>query len=139
MANMMDEMQKTLAKRRQRVEVANTDVEGEDGLKIKNAEDGPLKPFKDHTPAKFNIKRLFDSPKLNTSASLSKLEVVSGNRGLELVKNREVNKVGTTTVELEAVKQEILQEMREEISKAKLEIIDMIRQELSRNRGDPEC
>jgi len=137
MANMMDEMQKTLAKRRQRVEVANT----EDKLKIKNghAEDGPLKHFKDHTPAKFNIKRLFDSPKLNTSASLSKLEVVSGNRGLELVKNREVNKVGTTTVELEAVKQEILQEMREEISKAKLEIIDMIRQELSRNRGDPEC
>jgi len=141
MASMMDEMQKTLAKRRQRVETVKTEVGGEDGQSSQDghSEGSPSLALKERTPAKFNLKGLLDSPKLNSSASLSKLQVVSGSRGLELVKNKEGSKVGTSTVELEAVKQEILKEMREEISKAKLEIIDIIRQELSRSRSDSDC
>ena len=141
MASMMDEMQKTLAKRRQRVEEVKTEVGGADGPSSQDghSEGSPSRALKERTPTKFNLKGLLDSPKLNSSASLSKLQVVNGSRGLELVKNKEVSKVGTSTVELEAVKQEILKEMREEISKAKLEIIDIIRQELSRSRSDSDC
>jgi len=134
---MMDEMQKTLARRRQRVE-ADT-AENEQVVETENvSKPEAVSPAKDLASTKLKLQELFGSPKLNTSASLSKLEVVNGNRGLELVKNRVV-KVGTTTVELEAVKQEILKEMREEISKAKMEIVDIIRQELNRNRSESEA
>merc|ERR1712129_243348 len=124
------------ARRRQKVEA---DAENEQVVDTENKnEPEAVSPAKDFASTKLKLQELFGSPKLNTSASLSKLEVVNGNRGLELVKNKVV-KVGTTTVELEAVKQEILKEMREEISKAKMEIVDIIRQELSRNRNESEA
>ena len=136
---MMDEMQKTLARRRKKVETSLEDGEEGDTEKNKANENksGIQNPVKELTPTKLKLQELFSSPKMNTTSGLSKMEVVSGNRGLELVKNKET-KVGTTTVELEAVKQEILKEMREEISKAKMEIIDIIREELNKSRAESE-
>jgi len=136
---MMDEMQKTLARRRQKVEAKAEEEEKVDSEKGRETEIKPESPVKDVASAKLKLQELFGSPKLNTTASLSKLEVVNGNRGLELVKNRDTTKVGTTTVELEAVKQEILKEMRDEISKAKMEIIDIIRAELHRSRNESDA
>merc|ERR1719470_821058 len=135
----MDEMQKTLARRRQKVEAKAEEEEKADSEKGSETESKPESPVKDVASTKLKLQELFGSPKFNTTASLSKLEVVNGNRGLELVKNRDTTKVGTTTVELEAVKQEILKEMRDEISKAKMEIIDIIKAELHRSRNESDA
>merc|ERR1712142_183559 len=130
MASMLDEMQKTLAKRRLRAEAsAETDSEG--GKKTNDVPSKVASPILLKTSTPIKPKPLGTS-KLNTSVSLGKLEVVSGSRGLELVNNKEMNKLGCTAVELESAKQGILQEMRDEIVKAKTEIIELIKQELSR-------
>ena len=131
----------TLARRRQKVEAKAEEEEKDDSEKRSETGSTPEveSPVKDVASAKLKLQELFGSPKMNTTASLSKLEVVNGNRGLELVKSKDTTKVGTTTVELEAVKQEILKEMRDEISKAKMEIIDIIRAELNRSRNESDA
>lgn len=99
MANMMDEMQKTLARRRAKVDRSSEEPEAKEGG------DGG----KGCSPGKANSVGS-ESPKPENNYAAT-----NGN--------------GT---ELEAVKQEILREMRKEIAKAKQEIIDVIRSELSR-------
>jgi len=101
MASMMDEMQKTLARRRAKVDRSSEEPEGEGGSNY--AEGG-----KGSSPGKATSTGS-ESPKPeNHSAS-------NGNSG-----------------DMEAMKQEILREMRKEIGKAKQEIIDVIRAELAR-------
>jgi len=127
MANMMDEMQKTLAKRRQKIE------ELSDKEKQENS---AIQVDKDWTPVKFKLKEVLNSPKLNASASMSKLEVINGSKGLEIVNKNQRSQ--DRTLELETIKKEILEEMRDEISKAKNEIIQIIKEQFSNARADSE-
>merc|ERR1712215_57720 len=118
MANMMDEMQKTLAKRQQKMEAKVENV-------FESTPSKPKDPIEDkcRTPARQKFQELANSPKLNTSASLGKLEIVSGNRGLELVRRKDNNEA--RSAQLETLKEEMIKEMRNEICTAKNETIDM--------------
>ena len=125
MANMMDEMQKTLAKRRQKMEAKEENV-------FEPTPSKPKDPIEENcrTPARRKFQEITNSPKLNTSASLGKLEIVNGNRGLELVRKK--NNIESRSAELETLKEEMLKEMRNEICTAKNEIIDMIKKEFGK-------
>jgi len=98
MASMMDEMQKTLARRRAKVDRSSEELDSD------GQENGEISS---HGKA-------ISQPGSQTGSESPKPDEV-GNNG-----------------DLEAVKQEILREMRKEIAKAKKEIIDVIQQELSR-------
>jgi len=107
MASMMDEMQKTLARRRAKVDRSS---EEPDTDRPENGERrGSDFPEKGSSPGK-----VISQPGSQAGSESPKPDGVSNNG------------------DLEAVKQEILREMRKEIAKAKQEIIDVIRQELSR-------
>jgi len=107
MASMMDEMQKTLARRRAKVDRSSEEPDGEADRTNHYAEGGS--GMKGTSPGKQNAGS--ESPKPETHA------VVNGNG---------------SSGDLEVMKQEILREMRKEINKAKQEIIDVIRSELAR-------
>merc|ERR1719398_391651 len=99
MASMMDEMQKTLARRRAKVDRSSEEPDGEADRTNHYAEGGS--GTKGSSPGKQNAGS--ESPKPETHA------VVNGNG---------------SSGDLEVMKQEILREMRKEINKAKQEIID---------------
>jgi len=107
MASMMDEMQKTLARRRAKVDRSSEepDSDRQDGGEGRRQEieksSSPGKPF--------------SQPGSQAGSESPRPEMMNG-----------------SSSELEAMKQEILKEMRKEIAKAKLEIIEVIRQEMSR-------
>jgi len=104
MASMMDEMQKTLARRR-----AKVDRSSEEPGDRSDGESGEAR----------------SSPgKVSGSGPASQA-------GSESPKPEHAATNGNSS-ELEAVKQELLREMRKEINKAKQEIIDVIRLELSK-------
>lgn len=102
---MMDEMQKTLARRRAKVDRSSEepDSDKQDAGERTEKSASPGKPYSGH----------------------------SSQAGSESPKPETMNGNGNAS-ELEAMKQEILREMRKEIAKAKLEIIEVIRQEVSR-------
>ena len=115
MASMMEEMKNKLASRRRNSEAA--------------AEDTDLpSPAKQQPPASPLVKtrpQLGASPGLGRAASsLARLEVVSGSRGLEVVRG------AGDRQQLDKLKEDILREIRAEIEKSKLEIIQIIRSEL---------
>jgi len=110
MASMMDEMQKTLARRRAKVDRSSEEPDGEAERTNHYAEAGSA-ATKGSSPGKNVPNAGSESPKPESHA------VVNGNG---------------SSGDLEVVKQEILREMRKEINKAKQEIIDVIRLELSR-------
>ena len=69
-----------------------------------------------------------------SSATLSKIEVINGSRGLELI-NKSLDSTKQCSLnksEIESLKSEILKEIRTEIEKSKLEIIEIIRKEMQR-------
>jgi len=107
MASMMDEMQKTLARRRAKVDRSSEepDSDRQDGDSGRRQEleksSSPGKPFSHHGS--------------QAGSESPRPEMMNG-----------------SSSEIEAMKQEILKEMRKEISKAKQEIIEVIRQEMSR-------
>jgi len=107
MASMMDEMQKTLARRRAKVDRSSEepDSDRQDGDSGRRQEleksCSPGKPF--------------SQPVSQAGSESPRPDIMNG-----------------SSSELEAMKQEILKEMRKEISKAKQEIIEVIRQEMSR-------
>lgn len=101
---MMDEMQKTLARRRAKVDRSSEEPDGESGSS--HYADGGKSCSPGKGPAAGS-----ESPK---------------------PENHATSNGSSSNAELEAVKQEILKEMRKEIGKAKQEIIDVIRLELSR-------
>lgn len=107
----MDEMQKNLAKRR-----AKVDSVGEDSDETKN---------KSASPASWS-RAGSESPKTN----VRRRTFGSG----ELEKDLKVNGVAknVNTNQLEAMKEEILKEMKKEVKKAKDDIIDFIREEFSK-------
>lgn len=111
MASMMDEMQKTLARRRAKVDRSSEEPESSvERSPGPASEEGGRKSVGQEVQEKGAspvVSKGPDSPRPDTSSSSS-------------------------SSDLEAVKQEILREMRKEINKAKQEIIDVIRQELSR-------
>ena len=118
MASMMEEMKNKLASRRK----MSTDL------------DDPETDVKPKTPVKTSV--IKDSPvktkiSSKSASALNKLEVISGNRGLELVKCVDKMSSGVTKLELETMKAEILSEIRAEIQRTKLDIIDIIKSELS--------
>lgn len=104
---MMDEMQKTLARRRAKVDRSSEepDSDRQDGDSGRRQEleksCSPGKPF--------------SQPVSQAGSESPRPDIMNG-----------------SSSELEAMKQEILKEMRKEISKAKQEIIEVIRQEMSR-------
>jgi len=108
---MMDEMQKTLARRRAKVERGSE--EPEEGRE------------KSSSPGKVERQGGSESPKPGKKRF--------GSTEIEQ-DSIKVNGIDGTASsgELEAVKQEILREMRKEVNKAKQEIIDVIRAEMSR-------
>eukprot|EP00092_Neocalanus_flemingeri_P032504 GFUD01035351.1.p1 GENE.GFUD01035351.1~~GFUD01035351.1.p1 ORF type:complete len:542 (-),score=144.22 GFUD01035351.1:1810-3435(-) len=107
MASMMDEMQKTLARRRAKVDRSSEEPDSE---RQENGE-----------------RRGSDFPEKGSSPGKG-ISAPGSQAGSESPKPDGASSSG----DLEAVKQEILREMRKEIAKAKQEIIDVIRQELSR-------
>lgn len=108
---MMDEMQKTLARRRAKVDRGSEEPEeGRD----KSASPGKVERQGGSESPKPGKRRPFGS-----DADQGEIKV----NGLD---------GSVSSTELEAVKQEILREMRKEVNKAKQEIIDVIRSELSR-------
>lgn len=123
MVSMMDEMQKTLARRRAKVE-------------NKQDEDDPSggRLEKSSSPAG-------DSNKIrssNASNSGSESPKPARKRFGSIENDLDVSRVngdassGATNEQLEALKQEILREMRKEMTKMKQEIIDAVRMELNR-------
>lgn len=105
MANMMDEMQKTLARRRAKVDRSSEEPDSD-------KQEAGERTEKSASPGK-----VYSGHSSQAGSESPKPETMNGN--------------GNAT-ELEAMKQEILREMRKEIAKAKLEIIEVIRQEVSR-------
>lgn len=111
MASMMDEMQKTLARRRAKVdrssEEPDSDKQENGVMGDRRQGDGGEKSSSPGKP--------LSHPGSQAGSESPKPESMNGNAS-----------------ELENMKQEILREMRKEIAKAKLEIIEVIRQEMSR-------
>ena len=104
MASMMEEMKSKLARRKQ-----NSDVD----LTSSPGKTSPTTPTTPTASRSQNITESF-SPRVSTSA-LHKLDSFNGSSGRN---------------NLEALKSEILEEIRSEIEKSKMEIIDIIREEM---------
>ena len=114
MASMMEEMKNKLASRRR-----NSEATAEDTDLPSPTKQPPASPLVKTRP------QLGASPGLGRAASsLARLEVVSGSRGLELVRG------AGDRQQLDKLKEDILREIRAEIEKSKLEIIQIIRSEL---------
>ena len=114
MASMMEEMKNKLASRRRNSEAAAEDTD------LPSPAKQPLA-----SPLVKTRPQLGASPGLGRAASsLARLEVVSGSRGLELVRG------AGDRQQLDKLKEDILREIRAEIEKSKLEIIQIIRSEL---------
>jgi len=111
MSSMMDEMQKTLARRRAKVDRGSE--EPEDG-RDKSASPGKADRQGGSESPKPGKRRTFGSVDIDQEI---KVNGIDGN---------------VSCTELEAVKQEILKEMRKEVNKAKQEIIEVIRAEISK-------
>merc|ERR1719195_497037 len=103
MASMMDEMQKTLARRRAKVDRSSEEPDSD-------KQDAGERMEKSGSPGKPHSQPGSGSGSQAGSES-PKPETMNGN---------------SSASELEAMKQEILREMRKEIAKAKLEIIEVI-------------
>ncbi|KAJ1521628.1 hypothetical protein ONE63_003275 [Megalurothrips usitatus] len=119
MASMMDEMAKTLARRRAACEKKEPDPAADDGQgqkqwdknsggKLSNGGESP-KPGR---------KRFGSSSEENLVPKVNGLNIGDGN--------------GSSIGDLEAMKQEIIREMRQEMSRLKQDLINVIKQELSR-------
>lgn len=126
MASMMDEMQKTLARRRAKVE------KGDDEEPGRNFEKGSSPTGKSSSGS--------ESPKPGRrrfGSTADEIDVTKLNGMAENAVNNATSSGGqagsaTTNAELEAVKQEILREMRKEMAKMKQDIIEAIRCEMNR-------
>ena len=117
MASMMEEMKNKLASRRRNTEAASEDPD----LPSLAKQQPPASPLVKTRP------QLGASPGLGRAASsLARLELVSGSRGLELVRGAHAQ----DRQQLDTLKGDILREIRAEIEKSKLEIIQIIRSEL---------
>ena len=130
MANMMEEMKNKLAKLRK-----TCDDDADDGklnVSVTNLSSPKInkKPNREHSPSPFKMKMASTSNLTPAKSAMNKFEVISGKRGLELVNKTLDNKACLDKHQLEALKSEILSEIRTEIEKSKLEIIDIIRSEL---------
>jgi len=125
---MMDEMQKTLARRRAKVDRSSEEPDGE-ADRPTYAETGG----KGSSPGKSTAAGS-ESPKpgrrRHSRRSSQDFELMM--RGESSGGPESHSNTNGTTGEMEAMKQEILREMRKEISKAKQEIIEVIRSEMSR-------
>lgn len=126
MASMMDEMQKTLARRRAKVDKGEDDDSGE----RKNFEKGSSPTGKSSSGS--------ESPKPGRrrfGSTADEIDVTKLNGMAENAINNATSSSNSTTAsnaELEAIKQEILREMRKEMSKMKQDIIEAIRCEMNR-------
>lgn len=126
MVSMMDEMQKTLARRRAKVER----VEDEDsGGERKNFEKGSSPTGKSSSGS--------ESPKPGRrrfGSTADEIDVLKLNGMAENAINNATSNSSTaaSSTELEAMKQEILREMRKEMAKMKQEIIEAVRCEMNR-------
>ena len=131
---MLEEMKHKLARRRQNCD--EDKLENNSLIKIETptkALNSPLKHrVREESPAKLlsPINKIVNSS-LN---SLKKMEVISGDQGIELVQNLGSLSPNLEKQELVQMKDEILQEIRTEIEKSKLEIIQLIRDEIQKIR-----
>ena len=139
MANMLEEMKQKLARRK-----VSCDDDGQEASKSQPSTPknigspsvrqkaldldarSPFRPSTPSTPTTLTPSK--------SSASLSKIEVINGSRGLELI-NKSLDSTKQCSLnksEIESLKSEILKEIRTEIEKSKLEIIEIIRKEMQR-------
>merc|ERR1719510_2593729 len=126
MVSMMDEMQKTLARRRAKVERVEDD---DSGGERKNFEKGSSPTGKSSSGS--------ESPKPGRrrfGSTADEIDVLKLNGMAENAINNATSNSSTaaSSTELEAMKQEILREMRKEMAKMKSEIIEAVRCEMNR-------
>jgi len=131
MPSMMDEMQKTLARRRAKVDRGSE--EPDDGSSDRRGSESTPSPGK---PGSESPKGRGRSSQDLDAASTNGTNGSNGTNG----GNGQTNGIGANGMngvrggegDLEAMKQEILREMRKEIQTAKQEIIDVILAEMGR-------
>lgn len=126
MASMMDEMQKTLARRRAKVDAPQ---KGDDEESSGRKESSPTGKSSSGSESPEPGRRRFGSTA--DEIDVTKLNGMAENA----INNATSNSGGCTTAtnaELEAMKQEILREMRKEMAKMKQDIIEAIRCEMNR-------
>lgn len=128
MASMMDEMQKTLARRRAKVERGEDDDSSGPGSGGRNFEKGSS-PTGNKSSSSGS-----ESPKPGRRRFGSTADEIDVTKLNGMAENNASGAGGTsaTNAELEAMKQEILREMRKEMAKMKQDIIEAIRCEMNR-------
>eukprot|EP00095_Tigriopus_kingsejongensis_P008597 maker-scaffold460_size165339-snap-gene-0.26 protein:Tk08597 transcript:maker-scaffold460_size165339-snap-gene-0.26-mRNA-1 annotation:"protein enabled-like" len=129
MASMMDEMQKTLARRRAKVDKKHDEDDTENG---NNGNGGGLS----HSSSRGRVFEKGSSPTGSKSNAGSESPKVGGRRrfasNAHEIDVSQFNGDSSNNADLEAMKQEILAEVRKEIKQMKEEIIEVIRTEMSR-------
>jgi len=120
MASMMDEMQKTLARRRAKVDAPQ---KGDDDESSGRKESSPTGKSSSGSESPKPGRRRFGS-------TADEIDVTKLNGMAENAINNATSSGGTTATnaELEAMKQEILREMRKEMAKMKQDIIEAIQE-----------
>ncbi|XP_063911016.1 protein enabled isoform X1 [Zophobas morio] len=118
MASMMDEMAKTLARRRAAVEKKNTDKDEDEKKAVWEKTNTLPSNTSKFSESPKSIRKRFGSASEETILKVNGLSEVSG--------------LSLGPTELESLKNEIVKEVKKEISKMKQDIIDAIKSELNR-------
>jgi enabled protein len=118
MASMMDEMAKTLARRRAAVEKKNPDKDEEEKKAMWEKTNTLPSNTSKFSESPKSIRKRFGSASEETILKVNGLSEVSG--------------LSLGPTELESLKNEIVKEVKKEISKMKQDIIDAIKSELNR-------
>ncbi|KAJ3661256.1 hypothetical protein Zmor_005660 [Zophobas morio] len=119
MASMMDEMAKTLARRRAAVEKKNTDKDEDEKKAVWEKTNTLPSNTSKFSESPKSIRKRFGSASEETILKVNGLSEVSG--------------LSLGPTELESLKNEIVKEVKKEISKMKQDIIDAIKSELNRS------
>lgn len=125
MASMLDEMAKTLARRREK-QKTNPMADGDNDTRDKWEKSNTL-PHKISSSSQSGGTSLADSPK-----SRKRFGSASEEQILKQVNGNEFTLPSSSSFDMEAFKAEILKEIRSEIAKAKKEIIEAIKVEFNR-------
>jgi enabled len=126
MASMLDEMAKTLARRREKQKTQGGDGDI-DAMKKSNTLPHKISNSNSQTISGGNSSSLADSPK-----SRKRFGSASEEQILKQVNGSEFSLPSSASFDVESFKAEIIKEIRSEIAKAKKEIIDAIKVEFNR-------
>jgi len=121
----MDEMQKTLARRRAKVENKQDEDDPSCGGRLEKSSS----PAGDSN--KFRSSNASNSGSESPKPARKRFGSIENDLDVSRV-NGDASGGGATSEQLEALKQEILREMRKEMTKMKQEIIEAVRMEINR-------